>query len=103
MPPLQAFPAYGSDLQRAPYLVEMLPAANAADGRLLAMSQPLNTQRPTNHPGYTDYFSNDSNTKPVILDDGTSVQFPKDGTDEDADKWRKGMELERPSRTDRLH
>ena len=34
---------------------------------------------------------------PVILQDGTSVLFPNGWTDEDADKWRKGMELQRPS------
>ena len=34
--------------------------------------------------------------EPVVLDDGTSVLFPSGWTDEDADKWRKGMELQRP-------
>jgi hypothetical protein len=47
--------------------------------------------------GYIDFFSDDYDCKkPVILDDGTSVLFPKDWTDEDADKWRKGMKLQRP-------
>jgi len=47
-----------------------------------------------------DYFSDDqTNNEPVILGDGTSVLFPKDWTDEDADKCRKGMELQRPSNT----
>jgi len=50
--------------------------------------------------GYMDYFSDDqTNNEPVILGDGTSVLFPKDWTDEDADKWSKGMELQRPSNT----
>jgi hypothetical protein len=52
---------------------------------------------PADRQGYIDFFSeNYTNKEPVILDDGTSVQFPKDWTDEDADKWRKGMELQRP-------
>jgi hypothetical protein len=47
--------------------------------------------------GYMDFFSDEnSNNKPVILEDGTSVLFPKDWTDEDADKWRKGMDLQKP-------
>jgi len=46
--------------------------------------------------GYVDHFSEESvNTEPLILEDGTSVIFPKGWTDEDADKWRKGMELQR--------
>ena len=45
-----------------------------------------------------DYFSEgNSNKERVILQDGTSVLFPSGWTDEDADEWRKGMELQRPS------
>jgi len=52
---------------------------------------------PSDRQGYIDFFSeNNTNKEPVILEDGTSVQFPKDWTDEDADKWRKAMQLERP-------
>jgi hypothetical protein len=52
---------------------------------------------PEQYRGYMDFFSDDSTHKePVILDDGTSVLFPSGWTDEDADKWRKGMELQRP-------
>jgi hypothetical protein len=52
---------------------------------------------PSHRDGYVDFFSeNDALREPVILQDGTSVQFPKGWTDEDADKWRKGMELQRP-------
>ena len=52
---------------------------------------------PDKYQGYIDYFSkNAGNKEPVILEDGTSVIFPRDWTDEDADKWRKGMELQRP-------
>jgi hypothetical protein len=47
--------------------------------------------------GYVDYFSDSPHNKPVVLDDGTSVLFPKHWTDEDADKWRKGMDLQRPA------
>lgn len=48
--------------------------------------------------GFNDFFSeNDGVKEPTILSDGTSVQFPKGWTDEDADKWRKGMELQRPN------
>lgn len=51
---------------------------------------------PADRQGYIDFFSdNYTNKEPAILEDGTSVQFPKDWTDEDADKWRKGMQLER--------
>ena len=50
---------------------------------------------PQPHRGYMDIFSvNDSMTEPLVLDDGTSVLFPHDWMDEDADKWRKGMELQ---------
>ena len=53
---------------------------------------------PSDRQGYIDFFSDNSmNKEPVVLEDGTSVQFPEDWTDEDADKWRKSMELERPS------
>ena len=52
---------------------------------------------PERYQGFMDFFSdNNTNREPVILEDGTSVQFPKGWTDEDADKWRKGMELQRP-------
>lgn len=44
-----------------------------------------------------DYFSDHHNNKePVVLEDGTSVLFPKGWTDEDADKWRKSMDLQHP-------
>ena len=47
---------------------------------------------------YLDYFSDEhANIVPLILDNGTSVIFPKGWTDEEADKWRKGMELQRPN------
>jgi hypothetical protein len=53
---------------------------------------------PEHRQGYIDFFSDRStNKEPVILEDGTSVQFPRGWTDEDADKWRKGMELQRPA------
>jgi hypothetical protein len=52
---------------------------------------------PDQYTGYMDYFSDDHNFKePVLLEDGTSVRFPTGWTDEDADKWRKGHELQRP-------
>jgi hypothetical protein len=63
------------------------------------MSQKAPTSYPSDEPGYADYFSDNATNKPVILDDGTSVVFPMDWTDEDADKWRKGMELQRPPQT----
>jgi hypothetical protein len=47
--------------------------------------------------GYMDFFNPSyTNKTPLILADGTSVQFPADWTDEDADKWRKSMDLQRP-------
>lgn len=53
---------------------------------------------PERYQGFMDYFSdNNTNKEPVVLEDGTSVLFPKGWTDEDADKWRKGMELQRPA------
>lgn len=53
---------------------------------------------PSDRQGYIDFFSeNNTNKEPVILEDDTSVQFPNGWTDEDADKWRKGMQLDRPS------
>jgi hypothetical protein len=64
------------------------------------MTQPsdLFPYIPEQYRGYMDYFSEgNSNKEPVILQDGTSVLFPNGWTDEDADKWRKGMELQRPS------
>jgi hypothetical protein len=52
---------------------------------------------PNDRQGYIDFFSdNNTNKEPVVMEDGTSVQFPAGWTDEDADKWRKSMELERP-------
>jgi hypothetical protein len=52
---------------------------------------------PCERQGYIDFFSEHyTHKEPVILEDGTSVQFPKDWTDEDADKWRKSMDLQRP-------
>ena len=52
---------------------------------------------PQHRQCYIDFFSeNYTNKEPVVLEDGTSVQFPRGWTDEDADKWRKGMELQRP-------
>lgn len=52
---------------------------------------------PEQYIGYMDYFSDHhTNREPIILADGTSVQFPSGWTDEDADKWRKGMELQPP-------
>lgn len=48
--------------------------------------------------GYVDYFSDDNrNHEPVVLEDGTSVAYPAGWTDEDADKWRKGNDLQPPS------
>ena len=52
---------------------------------------------PEQYRGYMDYFSDDNeNKEPIILEDGTSVVFPTGWTDEDADNWRKGMDLQRP-------
>ena len=48
--------------------------------------------------GYMDVFGDDHDFRePLVLEDGTSVLFPRGWTDEDADKWRKGMRLQRPS------
>jgi hypothetical protein len=51
---------------------------------------------PAEFQGYMDFFSEQhENKEPVILEDGTSVEFPAGWTDEGADKWRKGHELQR--------
>ena len=48
--------------------------------------------------GYLDYFGQTFSVRePLIMSDGTSVVFPKGWTDEDADKWRKGKQLQRQS------
>ena len=61
------------------------------------MKPPTFPYLASQHAAYIDYWSESDNTKePVILEDGTSVPFPKHWTDEDADKWRKGMELQHP-------
>jgi hypothetical protein len=53
---------------------------------------------PEQRQGYMDFFSEDHrNHEPLVLEDGTSVAFPAGWTDEDADKWRKGVELQAPS------
>ena len=51
---------------------------------------------PERYQGYVDYFGENPTKNPIILEDGTSVSFPEGWTDEDADKWRKGMELQPP-------
>jgi hypothetical protein len=53
--------------------------------------------------GYMDYFGENDTDKPIILEDGTSVSFPDGWTDEDADKWRKGMELQAPGSRTVIH
>jgi hypothetical protein len=51
-----------------------------------------------------DFFSeNHKNREPIVMEDGTSVVFPSGWTDEDADKWRKGMQLVRPRVTARTY
>jgi hypothetical protein len=55
------------------------------------MTQPPDRDFPYIPERYRGY----SNKEPVILEDGTSVLFPSEWTDEDADKWRKGMKLQR--------
>jgi hypothetical protein len=52
---------------------------------------------PEKFHGYMDFFERNDLQEPLILEDGTSVEFPSGWTDEDADKWRKGMQLQRPS------
>ena len=52
---------------------------------------------PDRYTGYMDYFSvSYQNKEPLILEDGTSVLFPSGWTDEDADKRRKGNQLQSP-------
>lgn len=63
------------------------------------MSDPLYFDFPylSEHFGYVDHFDQTGSAKePFILEDGTSERFSKDWTDEDADKWRQGMALQRP-------
>ena len=33
---------------------------------------------------------------PLVLRDGTSIEWPKGWTQEDADRWRKAAKLEKP-------
>jgi hypothetical protein len=50
-----------------------------------------------NDTGYMNVFVDGYYLKePLVLEDGTSVLFPMDWTDEDADKWRMGARLQRP-------
>jgi hypothetical protein len=52
--------------------------------------------------GYGDYFAMDESIRePILLKDGTSVLFPSHWTDEDVDRWRKGMGLQPPSAVER--
>lgn len=51
---------------------------------------------PEQYQGYMDYFGDNTTKDSIVLEDGTSVSFPEGWTDEDADKWRKGMELQAP-------
>ncbi len=61
------------------------------DGRPFPSSDPYGQ-------GYGDYFCvDDSIQEPILLKDGTSVLFPRNWTDEDADKWRKGVGLQPPT------
>ena len=48
------------------------------------------------YQGYIDYFDENDTNQPIILSDGTSVSFPIGWTDEDADKWRKSVDLQPP-------
>jgi len=50
--------------------------------------------------GYVDLFSDTHRNKnPVILLDGTSIKWPKNWSQRDADRWRKLSGLERPKNT----
>jgi hypothetical protein len=51
---------------------------------------------PERYQGYMDYFGDNTTKEPIVLEDSTSVSFPDGWTDEDADKWRKGMDLQPP-------
>jgi len=96
----RAFPAYDLGPYAPQYLVPARSAAKLATARWVRM--PHHSETTSNSArlaGYVDYFSDSPHNKPVVLDDGTSVLFPKDWTDEDADKWRKGMDLLRPSQS----
>ena len=70
--------------------------------RARAMTLPGLATRPAWQGQLRLFGDNNSNKVPVLLEDGTSVQFPKGWSDEDADKWRKGMELQRPLTTQRV-
>jgi len=52
--------------------------------------------------GYADLFSNQhDNSQPLILFDGTSVQWPRGWTENDAVAWREKRDLMPP--TERRH
>jgi hypothetical protein len=59
--------------------------------------RPMFPHIPDRCAGYMDLFSErHQNKAPLLLKDGTSVVFPAGWTDEDANKWRKGKELQKP-------
>lgn len=53
------------------------------------------------HP-YRSFFSmNRLGKMPLILQDGTSVEFPSDWTKEDAQRWRERANLVKPTPANR--
>lgn len=46
--------------------------------------------------GYRDIFDV-ARKGPLVLRDGTSIEWPKGWTQKDADRWRKTNKLERPA------
>lgn len=54
-------------------------------------------KKPKAHSGYRDYFdARGARQGPLVLRDGTSVEWPKGWDKEAARTWRKATGLERP-------
>jgi len=62
---------------------------------------PDKKKRPKNAPtGYRNIFGvRDGHRGPLVLRDGTSIEWPAGWSKEDADRWRKANGLERPSKS----
>ncbi len=55
-------------------------------------------KKPEAHTGYRDYFEKRAARQgPLVLSDCTSIEWPKGWTEDDAMRWRKANDLERPN------
>jgi len=64
-----------------------------------AMKRPSKPPLADETTGYVDFFSDaHKNKNPFILLDGTSIKWPRNWKQSDADRWRKLSGLERPKK-----